>query len=377
MTRIDITILCICNFSHAMFLQTSRQNAYHEDPYAEEFGIKISDKFASVEARVLRAPRLKYHDTGREKVCLPRVGQWNMMNKIVVNGGSVNGWMCINFEHNVPEGVACDFCHKLAQMCQISGTLLRSVLLTKFLHEFALEPILHLDLVSQCCLTKHVFRMIKQYLANVALKINVKVGGSNTVLMDALSKHIPFIRHTIIFGADVTHPHPGEDCSPSFAAVRFSSFTWLFSELLISFEVATGQKLQRIIFCRYTIQKFTCILRWSKQRAILSSFAFMTLNSSPSVSVYLTYGCIAAMEYVPYLLVRPIGFIAELFLWFFEQCRLHLMLVRLLSVPSFTRNLRPGTVALWQVDQLGVELVPEDQVGQGFPVVQLLNLFRD
>ncbi|URE14630.1 hypothetical protein MUK42_32758 [Musa troglodytarum] len=95
-----------------------------------------------------------------------------MMNKIVVNGGSVNGWMCINFEHNVPEGVACDFCHKLAQMCQISGT----------------------------------------------------VGGSNTVLMDALSKHIPLIRHTIIFGADVTHPHPGEDSSPSIAAVVASQY---------------------------------------------------------------------------------------------------------------------------------------------------------
>ena len=33
-----------------------------------------------------------------------------------------------------------------------------------------------LGLISQCCLTKHVFRMSKQYLANVALKINVKVG---------------------------------------------------------------------------------------------------------------------------------------------------------------------------------------------------------
>lgn len=32
-----------------------------------------------------------------------------------------------------------------------------------------------LGVVSQCCLTKHVFKMTKQYLANVALKINVKV----------------------------------------------------------------------------------------------------------------------------------------------------------------------------------------------------------
>jgi eukaryotic translation initiation factor 2C len=75
--------------------------------------------------------------------------------------------------------------------------------------------------VSQCCLTKHVHKINKQYLANVALKINVKVGGRNTVLVDALSRRIPLVSDipTIIFGADVTHPHPGEDTSPSIAAV--------------------------------------------------------------------------------------------------------------------------------------------------------------
>ena len=78
-----------------------------------------------------------------------------------------------------------------------------------------------LGLVSQCCLHKHVYKMSKQYLANVALKINVKVGGRNTVLVDAISRRIPLVSDvpTIIFGADVTHPHPGEDSSPSIAAV--------------------------------------------------------------------------------------------------------------------------------------------------------------
>lgn len=32
-----------------------------------------------------------------------------------------------------------------------------------------------LGIISQCCLTKHVFKINKQYLANVSLKINVKV----------------------------------------------------------------------------------------------------------------------------------------------------------------------------------------------------------
>jgi hypothetical protein len=41
-------------------------------------------------------------------------------------------------------------------------------------------------LVSQCCLTKHVFKMSKQYLANVALKINVKVKSLHTSILKSL-----------------------------------------------------------------------------------------------------------------------------------------------------------------------------------------------
>ncbi|KAK8934712.1 Protein argonaute 1B [Platanthera zijinensis] len=225
-------------------LRTVRHNAYHADPYAREFGIKINDELALVDARILPPPWLKYHETGREKDCLPSVGQWNMMNKKMVNGGRVNKWSCINFVRNVPESATNRFCHDLAQMCRISGM------------EFAMEPvmpptyarpdqveralkahyhdamrILHeqhkeldllivilpdnngslygdlkriceteLGVVSQCCLVKHVNKTSKQYLANVSLKINVKVGGRNTVLVDAISRRIPLVtdRPTII-----------------------------------------------------------------------------------------------------------------------------------------------------------------------------------
>ncbi|PPS04291.1 hypothetical protein GOBAR_AA16354 [Gossypium barbadense] len=264
-------------------IETVHQNAYHEDPHAKEFGIKISEKLASVEARILPAPWLKYHDTGSEKNCLPQVGQWNMMNKVslaanagaynvllsriskMVNGGTVNNWICINFSRQVQDSVALRFCYELSQMCYISGMAftpepvlppisarpeqVEKVLKTRY-HDAVtklqtqrkeldllivilpdnngslygdLKRICETDLgiVSQCCLTKHVFKMSKQYLANVALKINVKVGGRNTVLVDAISRRIPLVsdRPTIIFGADVTHPHPGEDSSPSIAAV--------------------------------------------------------------------------------------------------------------------------------------------------------------
>ncbi|KAL0905376.1 hypothetical protein M5K25_023791 [Dendrobium thyrsiflorum] len=93
-----------------------------------------------------------------------------------------------------------------------------------------------LGLVSQCCLAKHVYKLNRQYLANVALKINVKVGGRNTVLADAISRRIPLVsdKPTIIFGADVTHPHPGENSKPSIAAVvasqdwpEITKYAWL------------------------------------------------------------------------------------------------------------------------------------------------------
>lgn len=44
-----------------------------------------------------------------------------------------------------------------------------------------------LGIVSQCCLTKHVFKMNPQYLANVALKINVKVDAAVLFILDPIS----------------------------------------------------------------------------------------------------------------------------------------------------------------------------------------------
>ncbi|XP_019705740.1 protein argonaute 1A isoform X1 [Elaeis guineensis] len=349
-------------------IQTVEQNAYHEDPYAKEFGIRIDERLASVEARILPAPWLKYHDTGKEKDCLPRVGQWNMMNKKMVNGGRVSNWTCINFSRGVHDNAAREFCHQLALMCEVSGM------------EFAVQPVLpplsarpehveralkaryqdamnilkprgreldllivilpdnngslygdlkricetDLGLVSQCCLTKHVFKLNKQYLANVALKINVKVGGRNTVLMDALSRRIPLVsdRPTIIFGADVTHPHPGEDSSPSIAAVvasqdwpEITKYAGLVSaqahrqeliqdlfkvwqdpqrgtvaggmirELLISFKKATGQKPQRIIFYRDGVSEgqFYQVLLYELD-AIRKACASLEANYQPPVT---------------------------------------------------------------------------------------------
>ncbi|XP_073014200.1 protein argonaute 10-like [Typha latifolia] len=346
-------------------LQTVQHNAYDQDPYANEFGIKISEKLTSVEARILPAPWLKYHDTGKERDCLPHVGQWNMMNKKMINGSTVARWACINFSWTVQESVARGFCYELAQMCQVSGM------------EFSPEPVIpvysarpdqvdkalkyvyhastktrgkelelliailpdnngslygdikricetDLGLISQCCLTKHVFKISKQYLANVSLKINVKMGGRNTVLMDAISWRIPLVSDipTIIFGADVTHPENGEDSNPSIAAVVASQDwpeitkyaglvcaqahrqeliqdlykSWndpvrgtvsggMIRDLLISFRKATGQKPLRIIFYRDGVSEgqFYQVLLYELD-AIRKACASLEPNYQPPVT---------------------------------------------------------------------------------------------
>ncbi|KAM6597717.1 hypothetical protein CsatA_008241 [Cannabis sativa] len=59
--------------------------------------------------------------TGKEKNCLPQVGQLNMMNKKMINGMTVSRWACINFSRSVQESVVHGFCSELAQMCQVSS----------------------------------------------------------------------------------------------------------------------------------------------------------------------------------------------------------------------------------------------------------------
>jgi eukaryotic translation initiation factor 2C len=193
-------------------------NKYTDDRFAQEFGIKVCNDLVSVPARVLPPPMLKYHDSGREKTCAPSVGQWNMINKKMINGGTVDNWTCLSFSRMRPEEVQ-RFCGDLIQMCNATGmsfnprpvvdvrssnpnnieNALRDVhsrtsellaregkgglqLLIVILLEVSgsygkIKRVCENDLgiVSQCCLPRHASRPNKQYLENVALKINVKV----------------------------------------------------------------------------------------------------------------------------------------------------------------------------------------------------------
>ncbi|VFQ77819.1 unnamed protein product [Cuscuta campestris] len=314
-----------------------RANNYNKDNLVSEFGMKLTDDLTAIEARVLPPPMIKYHESGREPAINPFVGQWNMINKKMVDPGRVDFWTLVNFSRfQDSEG----FCHGLIDMCCSRGMLFNPNPLVpfRFANPNQIEKTLHdihnescariasmkgnegksplpklqlliiilpeisgtygkikkiceteLGIVSQCCQPKQASKYNKQYYENVSLKINVKVGGRNSFLEQTVQGRLPFIteRPTIIFGADVTHPNPGEDSSPSIASV-VASMDWphvtkyrglvsaqehrmeivedlyklsqdpvkgpvhggMIRELLIEFRRSTGHKPHRIIFYR-------------------------------------------------------------------------------------------------------------------------------
>ncbi|KAJ0083545.1 hypothetical protein Patl1_30531 [Pistacia atlantica] len=336
-----------------------RKNNYNGDQFAKEFGIQVGAELAQVDARVLPPPMLNYHESSREARVNPGLGQWNMINKKMINGGRVEFWTCVSFSTRVSRDLPFQFCEELVNMCiskgmefnpnpvirihsaspnQIEKALgdihrqstaeiarrgqqgkqlqLLVIILPDVTGSYGMIKRIcetELGIISQCCQPRQASRLSKQYFENVALKINVKVcctlflclvapiefmrskvpvflvGGRNTVLNDAIQRRIPHVtdRPTIIFGADVTHPQPGEDSSPSIAAV-VASMDWpevtkyrglvssqthreeiiedlyssvqdpkrglvhggMIRELLIAFRRSTGHKPHRIIFYR-------------------------------------------------------------------------------------------------------------------------------
>uniref|UniRef100_A0A0E0D4L9 Piwi domain-containing protein n=1 Tax=Oryza meridionalis TaxID=40149 RepID=A0A0E0D4L9_9ORYZ len=277
-----------------LYSQIVNTNSYGNDDCAKEFGIKVANQLAVVDARVLPTPRLKYHDSGREKVCNPSVGQWNMINKQMYTRPCVD---IIQGQQRNIEGAIRNIHRKSSEELDQQGLTGQQLqLLIVILPEISgsygrIKRICETEVgvITQCCAPKSLQKGGKQYLENLALKMNVKVGGRNTVLEDALHKKIPILtdRPTIVFGADVTHPSPGEDASPSIAAV-VASMDWpevtkykclvstqshreeiisnlytevkdplkgiirggMIRELLRSFYQETGQKPSRIIFYR-------------------------------------------------------------------------------------------------------------------------------
>ncbi|KAJ1971850.1 hypothetical protein H4R33_007142, partial [Dimargaris cristalligena] len=234
---------------------------FEANPYLKAFGIKVGRELLTVAGRVLPPPTVIYGATSREPTIRPRDGSWNMRDKRLVMGADLpsygilvldrqseqNSRMVLDFMQQfnnnlrnmgirVPSGrPQIEFGHPMQDM----GSNLRKAWDSGRKAFGALPKIIYVVLGStaaviygevkrisdtqmgaptQCMQIKHLRRPNIQYMANVALKVNVKLGGVNSYLEP---RDTPFLARepTMVIGADVTHPGPGNTTDPSIAAV--------------------------------------------------------------------------------------------------------------------------------------------------------------
>ncbi|KAM3369442.1 hypothetical protein ACQJBY_017370 [Aegilops geniculata] len=250
--------------------------------YADQFNLQVSKDMTQLSGRVLLPPRLKFGSGGRITDMTPHRfdRQWSLLDSHVTDGSKIKNWALISFggtpeQHSyIPK-----FVNQLSSRCEQLGILLnkKSVISPLFeriqllnnpgilesklgkIQEAAsgnlqllicvmerrhrgyadLKRIAEtsIGVVTQCCLYPNLSKLTVQFVANLALKMNAKLGGCNVSLYNSLPCQIPRIfsdeEPVMFMGADVTHPHPLDDSSPSVVAV-VASMNWPAANKYIS-----------------------------------------------------------------------------------------------------------------------------------------------
>ncbi|AQK89302.1 putative argonaute family protein isoform X1 [Zea mays] len=239
-----------------------QRSNYDAEPMLKACGITIARNFIEVDGRVLQPPKLK---AGNGEDIFTRNGRWNFNNKKLIRASSVEKWAVVNFSArcNVRDlvrdlikcggmkGIMVDApfavfdenpsmrrspaVRRVEDMFEQVKTKLPGA--PKFLLCVLAERknsdiygpwkkkcLAEFGIVTQCVAPT---RVNDQYLTNVLLKINAKLGGLNSLLQIETSPAIPLVSKvpTIILGMDVSHGSPGHSDIPSVAAV-VSSREW-------------------------------------------------------------------------------------------------------------------------------------------------------
>ncbi|KAJ6989099.1 protein argonaute 4A-like [Populus alba x Populus x berolinensis] len=259
-----------------------RSSNYDADPMLRSSGISISAQFTQVEGRVLSAPRLK---VGNGEDFFPRNGRWNFNNKKLVDPVKIEKWAIVNFSARCDIRYLCNNLIKCGDMKGISISnpfevfeespqfrresapvrvermfeAIKSKLpgppqfLLCILPErknsdiygpWKRKNLSDVGIVTQCIAPTKVN---DQYLTNVLLKINAKLGGMNSLLSIEHAPSIPLVSKlpTLILGMDVSHGSPGHSDVPSIAAVVSSRHWPLISRYRASVRTQS-QKVEMI-----------------------------------------------------------------------------------------------------------------------------------
>ncbi|KAJ3271560.1 hypothetical protein HDV01_006522 [Terramyces sp. JEL0728] len=228
---------------------------YGDNAYMKAFGIKVDGKMMEIEARVLPAPDVVFKNNksnGAE-------GAWNMNKAKLVSAPLMDSFAFIFFT-DIKQNVAYQIkdvilkkwstagmnipnsnCPVLVQNPDIPGNIKKSMMTafneagskmkakckiivciinkeSKGVYEqIKTIALCEGGIMTQCMQSKHVRspdEIKDQYIINVALKANIKLGGATNHV-----DRLPLTEvATMFMGADVTHPAPSS-CAPSIAAV--------------------------------------------------------------------------------------------------------------------------------------------------------------
>ncbi|KAJ0238727.1 Protein argonaute 9 [Hirschfeldia incana] len=246
-------------------LTTGLKNSnYNADLVLQESGVSIGTNFTQVEGRILPAPKLK---VGNGEDFQPRNGRWNFNNKKLVEPTIVTRWAVVNFSarcdtnrlisdlircgnmkginveppfdvvfqenaqfRNAPPHIRVEKMFEQIQSKLPGKPKFLLCILAERKNSNVYGPwkkknLSELGIVTQCIAPTP--RINDQYLTNVLLKINAKLGGLNSLLAMERSQAMPAVTQvpTIIVGMDVSHGSPGQSDIPSVAAV-VSSRQW-------------------------------------------------------------------------------------------------------------------------------------------------------
>ena len=281
---------------------------FNNDPYVKEFDLQISPTMMEVKGRVLPAPRLQYGGRTKQQAT-PVQGVWDMRGKQFHTGVEIRVWAiaCFAPSKTVREESMRSFTQQLQKISSDAGMpIVSQPCFCKYATgPDQVEPMFRywkatyaglqlivvilpgktpvyaevkrvgdtvLGMATQCVQAKNVNKTSPQTLSNLCLKINVKLGGINSILVPSIRPRV-FNEPVIFLGADVTHPPAGDNKKPSIAACvgsmdahpsRYAAtvrvqqhrldmiqdLASMVKELLLQFYKSTRFKPNRIIFYR-------------------------------------------------------------------------------------------------------------------------------
>ncbi|OQR70150.1 protein argonaute-2-like [Tropilaelaps mercedesae] len=285
-----------------------RKADFNKDPFVQEFGLSIAHTMMEVRGRVLPPPKLQYG--GRTKaLALPNGGVWDMRGKQFHTGVEIRIWAiaCFSPQRSCREDALRGFTQQLQKISSDAGMpIIGQPCFCKYASgPDQVEPMFRylkntfqglqlvvvvlpgktpvyaevkrvgdtvLGMATQCVQAKNVNKTTPQTLSNLCLKINVKLGGINSILVPSIRPKV-FNEPVIFFGCDVTHPPAGDNKKPSIAALvgsmdahpsRYAAtvrvqqhrqeiiqdLASMVKELLVQFYRSTRFKPNRVIFYR-------------------------------------------------------------------------------------------------------------------------------